>query len=303
MHVGRLEEAKAAARQALDHHFDSAYLHYNLYLVDFLQNDAPGMEHEAAQIAGNPEGQDVLSFYQSDIAAYHGQFAQARALTRQAVAVASRAGEKEAPAAFTAEGAVREAVVGNFAAARQQAKSALALSTGKDVAAMSAIALALAGDSATAASLAADLNKRFPRDTAVQYNLLPCIHAAAALRASQPAKAIEALAASSPYELGQTAQSVTFVLYPVYLRGEAYLASKQPAEASAEFQKILDHPGLVENEPISSLAHLGLARADAQGHDTPKAQASYATFLALWKNADSNLLVLQQAKSESARLH
>jgi DNA-binding winged helix-turn-helix (wHTH) protein/Tfp pilus assembly protein PilF len=303
LHVGRLEDARAAARQALAHHFDSAYLHYNLYLVDFLENDAPGMEHEAAQIARDSEGQDVLSYYQSDIAAYRGQFAQARALTRQAAALASRAGEKEAPAAFAAEAAVREALVGNFAAARQQAKSALALSTGKDVAAMSAIALALAGDSATAASLAADLDKRFPRDTAVQYNLLPSIHGAVALRAGQPNKAIEALAASSPYELGQTAQSVTFVLYPVYLRGEAYLALRQPAEASAEFQKILDHPGLVENEPISSLAHLGMARANAQAHDTRKAQASYATFLTLWKNADPDLPALQQAKSESARLH
>jgi DNA-binding winged helix-turn-helix (wHTH) protein/tetratricopeptide (TPR) repeat protein len=303
LHVGRMQDAKAAARQALEHHFDSTYLHYNLYLVDFLQGDATGMERDAAEIAGSPDGEDVLLYYQSDTAAYHGQFAQARALTRKAAAVASREDKKEATAAFTAEAAVREAVVGNFPAAKQQAKTALALSTGKDVAAMSAIALGLAGDSATAASLAGDLNKRFPRDTAVQYNFLPCVHAAVALRASQPAKAIAALVASSPHELGQTAQSVTFVLYPVYLRGEAYLASKQPAEAEAEFQKILDHPGLVENEPIGSLAHLGIARAYSLAHDTLKAQASYADFLALWKNADPDLPVLKEAKSESARLH
>jgi DNA-binding winged helix-turn-helix (wHTH) protein/tetratricopeptide (TPR) repeat protein len=303
LHVGRLDEAKAAARQALEHHFDSTYLHSNLYLVDFLQDDVAGMEHEAAEIVRTGEGQDVFAYYQSDTAAYYGQFAQARALTRQAAAAASRAGEKEAPAAFTAEAAVREALVGNFPAARQQAKTALALSTGKDVAAMSAIALGLAGDFVTAASLADDLNKRFPRDTAVQYNFLPSVHAAVALRAGQPAKAIEALAASSPHELGQTAQSVTFVMYPVYLRGEAYLAAEQPTEASAEFQKILDHPGLVENEPISSLAHLGIARALARANDTPKAQASYATFLALWKSADPDLPILQQAKSECARLH
>ncbi|MGA2422334.1 MAG: hypothetical protein ABSG69_19835, partial [Candidatus Acidiferrum sp.] len=302
LHVGRLEDAKAAARQAIEHHFDSTYLHYNLYLVDFLQNDTAGMGREAAAIAGNRDGEEVLFYYESDTAAYHGQFAQARALTRQAAVAASRAGEKEAPAAFTAEAAVREAIVGNFPAAKQQAKDALRLSTGKDVAAMSAIALGLAGDSATAASLADDLNKRFPRDTAVQYNFLPCIHAAVALRTSQPAKAITELATSSPYELGQTAQSVTFVLYPVYLRGEAYLAAKQPSEAAAEFQKILDHPGLVENEPISSLAHLGIARALALAHDTPTAQASYASFLALWKNADPDLPILKEAKSESDRL-
>ena len=303
LHVGRLEDAKAAARQAIDRHFDSAYLHYNLYLVDFLQNDSAAMEREAAKIAGNPEGEDVLLYYQSDTAAYHGQFAQARALTRQAAAASSRADKKEATAAFTAEAAVREALVGNFPAAKQQAKAALALSTGKDVAAMSAIALGLAGESATAASLADDLNKRFPRDTAVQFNFLPSIHAALALRAGQPAKAITALTASTPHELGQTAQSVTFVLYPVYLRGEAYLASKQPTEAAAEFQKILDHPGLAENEPINSLAHLGIAQAYALAHDTPKAQASYAGFLTLWKNADPDLPILKQAKSESARLH
>ena len=302
LHVDRLEDAHAAARQALERHFDSTYLHLNLYLVDFLQNDAMGMEREAAKIAGNPDGEDVLLYYQSDTAAYHGQFAQARALTRQAASAASRADKKEATAAFTAEAAVREALVGNLLVARQQAKAALALSNGKDVAAMSAIALGLAGDAATAGNLADDLNKRFPRDTAVQYNFLPCVHAALALHASQPAKAIAALAASSPHELGQTAQSVTFVLYPVYLRGEAYLAARQPTEASAEFQKILDHPGLVENEPINSLAHLGIAEAYAFAHDAPKAQASYANFLALWKNADPDLPILKKAKSESAHL-
>jgi eukaryotic-like serine/threonine-protein kinase len=303
LHVGRLDDAKAAARQALDHHFDSSYLHSNLYLVDFLQNDQAGMEHEAAQIAASHDGEDVLLYYESDTAAYRGHFAQARALTRQAADAAARAGEKEAPAAFTAEAAVREALAGNFPAAKQQAKSALALSTGKDVAAMSAIALALAGDSATATNLAADLNKRFPHDTAVQYNFLPSIRAAVALRAGQPAKAIAALAASTPRELGQTAQNVTFVLYPVYFRGQAYLALKQPTEASAEFQKILDHPGLAENELIASLAHLGIARAAALSHDTAKAQSSYATFLALWKNADADLPILREAKSESAHLH
>ncbi len=161
---------------------------------------------------------------------------------------------------------------------------------------------ALAGDSAQAARLADDLGKRFPEDTIVQFDYLPMIHAAVALRSGDAGKAVEALAAAAPYELGASNPVVTFALYPVYLRGEAYLAAKQGAAAGAEFQKILDHPGVVGNEPIGAMAHLGLGRAYALAGDSAKAKTAYQDFFALWKNADPDIPILKQAKAEYAKL-
>ena len=156
--------------------------------------------------------------------------------------------------------------------ARQQAQAALALSNGRDVEAISAIALGLAGDAPQAARLASDLAKRFPEDTIVQFEYLPMIHAAAALQSGRATKALETLAPAAPYELGSIG-GVT--LYPVYLRGEAYVAAHQGSAAAAEVQKILDRPGVIRNEPIGALAHLELARAYALSVDTVKAKAAY----------------------------
>jgi tetratricopeptide (TPR) repeat protein len=197
-----------------------------------------------------------------------------------------------------AEAAWREALVGNMSLAKQQAQAALALSTGRDVEAISAIALGLAGDAAQASRLAADLAKRFPEDTIVQSNYLPTIRAAAALQGGSASKAIEALAPVAAYELGSVGQQ----LYPVYLRGEAYVAARQGSAAAAEFQKILDHSGVVANEPIGALAHLGLGRAYALQGDGSKARAAYQDFLALWKDADPDIPILKEAKSEYAKL-
>jgi hypothetical protein len=162
--------------------------------------------------------------------------------------------------------------------------------------------LGLAGDTVQATRLAADLAKRFPEDTIVQSNYLPTIHAATALQGGSASKAIEALARAAPYELGSTAQTINFALYPVYLRGEAYAATHQGSAAAAEFQKILDHPSVVLNGPIGALAHLGLARAYALQDDSTKARAAYQDFLALWKDADPDIPILQQAKAEYAKL-
>ena len=164
------------------------------------------------------------------------------------------------------------------------------------------IALGLAGDSAGAERLAGDLGKHFPEDTTVQFNYLPTIHAAIALRNGEAERAVEALAAASAYELGQTNTSMTFALYPVYLRGAAYLAAKQGAAAEAEFQKILDHSGVVGNQPIGALAHLGLARAYVLQNDPVKAHAAYNDFFALWKDAEPNVPILKEAKVEYAKL-
>jgi eukaryotic-like serine/threonine-protein kinase len=302
LQVNRLEDARAIAREAKSKNFDAPFVHSNLYLVEFLAHDPAAMEREAAQVIGIPGSEDLILYNQSDTAAYAGQFTRARELTRRAADSALRSGENETMAGYEAESAVREALVGNAALAKHQAKDALGVSKGRDVAAMSAIALALVGDSADAMRWGDDLVKRFPEDTVVRYNSVPTIRAATALRDGYPEKAIEALAGSVRYEMGQTAQEVTFVLYPVYLRGEADLAAIQGKAAAAEFQKILDHPGLVQNELIGALVHLGLGRAYVLSKDASKARTAYQDFLTLWKDADPDIPILKEAKAEYAKL-
>jgi hypothetical protein len=197
----------------------------------------------------------------------------------------------------------------------------LVLSRGRDVQYGAALALSLAGDASKSQELADDLGRRFPEDTAVQVNRLPTLRAQLALSRSAPAKspgtgsskAIEALQSATPYELSTCTTLYSFVCgYPIYVRGEAYLAGGQGNEAAAEFQKILDHPGIVLNEPIGVLAHLGLARAYAleaqsmQGTDADvaraKARTAYNDFLTRWKDADPDVPILKQAKAEYAKL-
>ena len=298
--VNRLDEARATAQEAQAHNLDSP--HQTLYFIDFLQHDAAGMEREAAALMGKPGFEDVMLESESDTVAYAGQFAKARELTRRASESAQRADEKETAAGYVAEAALREALVGNMSLAKQQAQAALALSTGRDVEAISAIALGLAGDAAQATRLAADLAKRFPEDTIAQFNYLPTIRAAIFLRGGSATKAIEALVPIAPYELGSPAQTVPYALYPIYVRGEAYLASHQGTEAVAEFQKILDHRGIVLNEPIGALARLQIGRAYAMQGDSGKARAAYQDFLTLWKDADADIPIFVAAKAEYAKL-
>jgi DNA-binding winged helix-turn-helix (wHTH) protein/tetratricopeptide (TPR) repeat protein len=302
-HTNQLQQAKAVAQAARAHNLDSGAIHANLYLVRFLDHDVAGMAQESSQAISGPGLEDLVLYNQSDTAAFDGHFVLARQLSGRASEIAARSDKKETMAGYKAEAAVREALAGNFALARQQATGALALSNGRDVTAMSALALALAGDVSRAARLGDGLGQRFPQDTVVRYNLLPAIRAGVALRTGQASKAIELLAVPVPFETAQTAQDVNFVLYPVYLRGDAYLAGKQGAAAGTEFQKILDHPGLVQNELIGALAHLEMGRAYGLSHETKKALAEYEAFLALWKDADSGLPILRQARTEYAKLH
>jgi eukaryotic-like serine/threonine-protein kinase len=302
LQLNRLDEAEATAQEAQAHHLDPSFIHLNLYFVDFLQHDTAGMEHEAAGLMGKPGYEDLVLYNESDTAAYGGELAKARELTRRAADSAQRADEKEAAAAYSAEAAVREAMVGDMALAKQKAQAALALANGKDDEAISAIALGLAGDSAQAARLADDLGKRFPEDTLIRFDYLPMIHAAIGLRNSDAGQAVVALAAAAPYELGSTTPLLNFALYPIYLRGEAYLSANRGAAAAAEFQKILEHPGAAVNEPIGALAHLGLGRAYALSGDSAKAKTAYQDFFALWKNGDPDIPILQQAKAEYVKL-
>ena len=303
LRLNRLDEALATAREAQAHNIDVHEVHLHLYWINFLRHDAAGMARESAGLMGKPGDEDQMLNYESDTALYGGQLTKSRTLARRAIDSAHAVDEKEAAALYQAEAAVREAVVGNENFAKQQAQSALALSNGRDTEALSAIALGLAGDSAHATRLADDLGRRFPENTLVQVNYLPTIHAAALLRSGDAGKAIETLTAATPYELGTNFVTLNFVLYPVYLRGQAYLATKQGAAAAAEFQKILDHPGVVRSEPIGALAHLQMARALALAGDKIKAKTAYHEFFTLWKDADSDIPILKAAKAENERLH
>jgi len=302
----RVDEARAAAEEARVHNLDSPVIHINLYLADFLQHDAAGMVREAASLVGKSGDEDILLCYESDTAAYAGQFIKARELTRRAAESAKRVDEKEEAVSYEAEAALREALVGNRALARQQARRAVALSNGRDAEAMSAVALGLAGDSAEAMRLADDLKRRFPKGTIVQYEYLPMIRGASFLGGANASKkageAVQVLSAAAPYEQGDPSWTLNLMLYPAYLRGGAYLAMRQGEAAAAEFQKILDHPGVVLNEPIGALAHLGLARAYALAGDIVKSRSAYQDFLTLWKAADPDIPIYKQAKTEYAKL-
>ena len=300
--INQLDQAKVTVRESRAHNIDSPWLPLLLYNVDFLEHDAAGMQQQVVDATGKPGIDDQILFLQSETAAYAGQFAKAQELAHRAADSAERVDEKEAAAEYLSHDAIRQALVGNVAVAQQQAQAALATSKSKIAQSFSAIAFGLAGNSAEVERIAADLNKRFPQDTDVQFDFLPMIHAGIALRGGDAAQAISALAVSAPYELAEGNTSFTFALYPVYLRGAAYLAAKQGAAAATEFQKILDHSGIVGNEPIGSLAHLGLARAYSQSGDKAKARASYQDFLALWKDADPGILILVAAKAEYAKL-
>lgn len=297
--LNRFDEAVATAREAQAHSFDNPQIHIYLYAIDFLRDDAAGMDHDASEVKDKPGWKDILLYSESKTAAFHGQFAKARDLIVLAVESAERLGKKEAAAAYLAESAVHEALVGNMADARTKAKAVH--SGDSEAIAASAVALALVGDP-KAAQVATELEGRYPDDTVLRFNFLPTIHAAGALRRNDADAAIHALESAAPHELGTTASFVTLALYPVYLRGEAYLAAKQGPAAAAQFQKIIDHPGLVVNEPIGALAHVGLGRAYALSHDSTKAKTEYQNFLSLWKDADPDIPILKQARTEYAKL-
>ena len=216
---------------------------------------------------------------------------------------AERADKKETAATYLAVSGLQEALFGNAEEARRRATSALGRSTGRDEEYCAALALAYAGDDKRLQALADDLAKRFPEATMVQFNYLPTLRAKLALRQGNPSGAVENLTVAVPFDLGKTTASNYWVgLYPVYVRGEAYLAAHQGSEAAAEFKKILDHRGIVLNEPIGALAHLQIGRAYALQGDTAKARTAYQDFLTLWKDADPDVPIFKQAKAEYSRL-
>ena len=305
MALNRLDEAEATYEQAVQRKLDSgSFLHVVPYQMSFLQNDAAGMAKQVAWSAGKPGIGDELLSLEAETAAYSGQLREAREFTLQAMDSAEQEKEKEAAAAYSVLSGLREALFGNAVEARRDANLAMKLSTGRDVQYGAALALSYAGDNTRARTLTEGLSKRFPDDTLVQFNYLPTLRAKSALGQENASEALESLRATTPYELGMTTSSPFgwTAMYPVYVRGEAYLAAHQASEAAVEFQKILDHRGIVVNEPIGVLALLQLGRAYAMQGDTAKAKAAYQDFLTLWKDADSDIPVLKQAKTEYAKL-
>ena len=300
--VNKLEEAKATAEEARSRKVDSPWFPLVLYNVDFLQHDAAGMQKQIEAVKDIKGVEDQMDFLESETAAYNGEMAKSRELARSAADSAQRADEKETAGEYLAHAAVRDAVIGEAAVAKQEVQAALALTHGRIPEGFSAIALGLAGDSAQAERLVGDLAKKYPEDTQVQFVYGPTVRAAIALHGGDGRRAVELLTRVSPYELAELNATFTFALYPVYLRGEAYLKAKQGSEAVAEFQKIVDHPGVVENEILGSLAHLGLARGYAMAGDSAKARTAYQDFFALWKGADPNVAVLKEAKAEYGKL-
>ncbi len=308
MALGQLPEAKAAAESARSRQLDSPWLHLCLYLIAFQQGDAQGMEQETAQLRGVSGFEDVLVYYRAQSAARAGRISDSRALSQLAVEMAQHTAQKDSASVYMAQAAMNEAWTGNLALAKRKANESLRLSNGRDEEAIAAVALAVAGDSARALHLADDLAKRYPEDTIVRFHFIPTIHAAAVLHGGAPAreygKALDALAAAEPYELGSLAMKrVAFLTcYPIYFRGEAYLASHQGALAAAEFQKVLDHPQLTLTDPVGAMATLGLARAFDLSGDRVKSLAAYGRFLALWKNSEPNAPLKEQAGRELAKL-
>jgi hypothetical protein len=198
---------------------------------------------------------------------------------------------------------LREALFGNGAEAKRNAIAALKSSNARDVQFVAALALAMVGDRGKAVEFADGLKSRFLQDTIVQFNYLPTIYAQAELNEGNPPRAIELLRAATPYELGlATSSNYSTYMYPVYVRGQANLSARQGGPAAVEFQKIVNWPGVVLNEPIGALAHLGLARARAMNGETAEARASYNQFLSLWKDADHDTPILIAAKAEYAKL-
>jgi tetratricopeptide (TPR) repeat protein len=310
----RPDEARQIIHEAQGQKLDDFIFHSALYALAFSGADSAAMAEQQEWYTGKPEYENRRFGLASDTEAYGGHLAKARELSKRAVDSAIRADSQETGGIWQAVAAQREAAYGNHAEARQLAAEALKLApTSRSVESEAALAFAVAGDLARAESLALDLGKRFPLDTQMQSLWLPAIRVQLALDRKNSPSALNALQAGPPIELGQIGFVVNIsCLYPTYVRGEAHLAAGQGSAAAAEFQKIIDHSGIVWNCWTGALAHLGVARANAlesrtsHGGDADAARvralAAYKDFLTLWEDADPDIPILKEAKAEYAKL-
>ncbi len=315
MALQRISEARQSIQQSMSQKIDSFLFHCQLYVMAFLAADAKSMGEELKWFESYPDDANFGPAMTADTEAYAGGLAKARELSRKAADLAVRADAKENGGIWLENNAIEEAAFGSASQARQQALDGLKLAPdSQGVNVEGALAFAIAGDTARAESMAQDLNRKYPQDTQMQAVWLPAVQGQIALNRKNPQSAIEALQkATGDIEYGQIAfLNNISCLYPTYIRGQAYLAAGQGNEAAAEFQKIIDHTGIVWNCWTGSLAHLGVARANAlvaksgKGADADlartRALAAYKDFLALWKDADADISLLKQAKAEYAKL-
>jgi serine/threonine protein kinase/tetratricopeptide (TPR) repeat protein len=298
--LGRLDEAVATIQQGEANHVDPSAFRDVLYGIAFIQDNSAGM---TKQLAGPWFGPPALADEtESNTAAYSGHLSRSRELAQRAVASAKQQGASAAMATYTVNAALREALFGNFPEAQRAIGDAGSLASDRDLEAGAAVALGLSGNVSQAQRMADDLEKRFPEATHLRFGWLPAIRGAVAIRRGNAQEAIDNLSAVSSHELMIPVNQGLPAMVAVYIRGEAYLAAHQGTQAAAEFQKILDHPGLVVNSPIGALAHLGLGRAYVFAGDNAKAKTAYEDFLALWKDADPDIPIFKQAKAEYSQL-
>jgi tetratricopeptide (TPR) repeat protein len=299
INLNRLDDARTLLQQAQANKLDGLVIRSDLYGLAFLRGDTPEMERQIAWGAGRPGEEDAMLSTQSDTEAYYGRLSRARDFSRRAVDAAVRTDSKETGALWQANAALREAEFGNAATAKQRVDAALVLAPGRDVKMLAAMTLARTGDTARATAMVEQLKKSEATNTMMKIYWLPTIKAAIDLN-SNPSQAVIDLEAAAPYELGGPLPING--LYPVYVRGQAYLAARNGPAAAAEFQKILDHSGIVLNLPLGALAHLQLGRAYALSGDPAKARSAYQDFFNVWKDADPDVPILKEARAEYAKL-
>jgi eukaryotic-like serine/threonine-protein kinase len=304
INLNKFDEAEAVFKEAEEHKLEDESLLMARYEMAFVRNDATNMAQVAAMAAERPGVEDLMLAAQADTRAWHGMLNDARDLTHRAMDSAEHNDAEESAAIYQAQAALREAESGNREQARNYALATRKLSANRDVIYLDALALARTGDTAEAEKSAAKLDSTFPLDTLVQRYWLPSIRAAVALQRKDPKQAIEELKTTTGIELSaDSLANVRVYLCPAYLRGVANLMLRDGNAAAAEFQRFIDHRGLVGNFPWGALARLGLARAYAMQGDTAKAKAAYQDFLTLWKDADPDIPILIAAKAEYAKLH
>jgi eukaryotic-like serine/threonine-protein kinase len=302
--VNRLVEAKATYRQALDRKLDGTYLHADYYVIAFLEGDNAEMLRQVSLAKEMPGAEDWLFSLQSDTAAYSGGLTNARQFSQRAVESARRNDLNEVAAIWELNAAIREVEFGNVKQARLALEKGLKLASTRDSQILAALVLARAGDIPRAEDLAGKLENQFPRNTELQNYWLPSIRAAIHLNRGNPSEALKTLEPAVEYEFGYPRPQVEggSLIYPAYLRGQAFLLLRQGKEAVAEFQKFIDWRAAVANCPLGVLAHLWLGRAHALEGDSGAARQSYQEFLALWKDADPDIPILKQTKAEYAKL-
>src|SRR5712692_11850698 len=293
--LNRFDEAKAVVEQAQARQLDEPILHILLADLAFLRGDSAEMDRQFALGASQPATENLSFAFQADVQASSGRLSKARELFRRAVESAQRNSLKEQAANWQATGALREVYFGNRDRARQEAGAALAITSTRNVQPQAALAFAWAGDATRAQAVAADLAKRYPRNILISSYFVPTIRAVVELNRGNAAAALDLLQAPAPYE-------AQYCMDAVYTRGQAYLASHQGNDAAAEFQKMLDHRGLMNVCPLASLAHLGLGRARTMSGDSAGARTAYQDFFGMWKDADPDIPLLRDAKSEYAKL-